>query len=485
MAAAESRQGSNWWANWPLNRYFNLIAIIVLLCLALVLALAARQFFLYQQCQKAVTAADRLLFAYTSFKDHLNESLLLSQPVDLMPVSDELLHMGAQIEALTAHELVPGELRSSLPTRAELVALEVQLRTVRESSQDSRERSSLIRMLNGLNVELQQFRFHLSDYTQGILIGLHKTIVGALGLIVLLSCTLLYLLNRYLALPILRLCRLVTRQEHEDAGKKICSFSTLKSRVSSLAAQLDSLPPAAASENHQQGDAVAASAILYRYASTGFLSVELASEQINHINGIMNYSQTLMDVGKRQGMAGEKQKLVQALHREEKKATDLLTAVQKLGQWQGSQTGQVSMQAVFSLLRKILAQPLRVEGIRLDLPEECLVESRVARGDLWLVLLSVLQLGRFHLNQHHGLPQYPPEKVLSLAVHHLDRDAQRLVLHCLNSTGLWSHSPAANVFPPLSFCAELLAVHGAGLSRQETGSGEIIVLDLPCRIPAT
>ncbi|NLZ16877.1 MAG: hypothetical protein GX087_03980 [Desulfobulbaceae bacterium] len=484
MTDAESRQRGNWWANWPLNRYFNLIAIIVLLCLALVLALAARQFFLYQQCQKAVIAADRLLFAYTAFKGHLNESLLLSQPVDFMPVNDELLYMGAQVKALTAHELVPAELRSSLPTRAELVALEVQLRTVSESSQDSRERTSLIRMLNGLNVELQQFRFHLSDYTQGILLGLHKTIVGALGLIVLLSCTLLYLLNRYLALPILQLCRLAAPQEHEDA-EKICSFFTLKSRVSTIAAQLAALPTAAASENQQQGDTVAASACLYRYASSGFLSVDLASEQINHINGIMNYTQTLMDVGKRQGMAGEKQKLVQALHREEKKATDLLAAVQKLGQWQGSQAGQVSMQAVFSLLRKILAQPLRVESIRLDLPEECLVESRVARGDLWLVILSVLQLGRFNLNQHPSLPQHLSEKVLSLAVHLLDRDAQRLVLHCLNSSGMWSHSPAANVFPPLSFCAELLAVHGAGLSRQETGSGEIIVLDLPCRIAAT
>ena len=93
------------------------------------------------------------------------------------------------------------------------------LRAIQEQRQEkTKETAELVRSLNNTNVGLQQFRFSLSDHNQTILLGLHRIIVGALGLIVVLSCTLLYLLNRHLATPMLNLCRLTAAEGESKEG---------------------------------------------------------------------------------------------------------------------------------------------------------------------------------------------------------------------------------------------------------------------------
>ena len=190
------------WSHWPLNRLFAAITTTVLVFLALVLVLGVRQYLLYHQCRDAVTSSDRLLFQFTAIKEHLNESLLAGKDINLRAFNGELQHLEKEVEGLTGNILVPEGLKGSLPTRVDLVGLEVQLRAIQEQRQEkTKETAELVRSLNNTNIGLQQFRFSLSDHNQTILLGLHRIIVGALGLIVVLSCTLLYLLNRHLATP--------------------------------------------------------------------------------------------------------------------------------------------------------------------------------------------------------------------------------------------------------------------------------------------
>jgi len=197
------------WNDWPLQRIFPLITGLVLIFLTLVLALGLRQYLFYNQCRQAVAASDRLLFQFTSIKDHLNESLVLVETVNLRDLSDELQLLEKELGHLTDNILVPEGLKARLPARVELIGLEVQLRAIQEHPQEKgQETVALVRSLNRINIGLQQFRFGLGDHTQQILLGLHKIIAGALGLIVVLSCSLLFWLNRSLTGPILGLCRL-------------------------------------------------------------------------------------------------------------------------------------------------------------------------------------------------------------------------------------------------------------------------------------
>ena len=224
------------WIGLPLNRLFAAITAVVLACLLLVTALGVRQYLLYHRCQQAVAASDRLLFRFTSIKGHLNESLILGAEVNLQNLNNELQQLEGEAEGLHRNLLVPEGLKPSLLSRVDLVNLEVRLRAVQERREEKvREAAELVRALTAANIGLQQFRLHLGDHTQAILLGLHRIIVGALGLIVALTCSLLILLNHHLAAPMLRLCALTARPGASGgAGDAACSLQELTERVAGL-----------------------------------------------------------------------------------------------------------------------------------------------------------------------------------------------------------------------------------------------------------
>ena len=318
--------GTNWgWAHQPLNRIFFGITATVLVFLTLVLALGVRQYLLYHQCQQAVATGDHLLFKFTAIKDHLNESLILGQDINLQAFNGELQNLEKETEGLTGNILVPEGLKAALPSRLDLVGLEVRLRSIQDKRADkSKETAELARSLNGININLQQFRFHLTDYTQTILLGLHKIIVGALGLIVSLTCTLLFLLNRHLAAPILNLCRLTAPLAGEGEGNgPECSLHTLIGRITGQLAGDAMREGEPGDLNLSDPATLQREAIRYRYAVTGCIGTDLASELTNSINGVINYTQTLVDIDQESGGPPQAGHLYLALVKEVQKTADL------------------------------------------------------------------------------------------------------------------------------------------------------------------
>jgi len=466
------------WSHWPLKRLFFAITATVLIFLALVLILGVRQYLLYHQCRQAVADGDRLLFQFTAIKDHLNESLILGEDVALHAFNGELQHLEKEAEGLQGNILVPEGLKGSLPSRVDLVGLEVRLRTIQEKRQEKiRETAELVRFLNRTTIGLQQFRFLLSDHTQTILLGLHRIIVGALGLIVVLSCTLLYLLNRHLAAPMLDLCRLIAEKGEGDPP---CSLATLTERIGSLLVATGPFHGTSNAVDPVDPGRMQQEALRYRYAVTGWIGAELASELTNRLNGVINYTQTLIDIDE-QGV-GQQQTAgrYQALVKEERKTADLIAALQRVGQWQPDRgASSIALSVLFRMVALLLDKPLRAESITLRLPAECRHEATMAAGDLWLVLLTLLQQGRRALNREGagGLP----EKRLSVECRSLPGADLRLCLVLTNSAGAWDEERPGSAWPSLLFCAHLLQRHQASLTAEAVAPGKRLLLTLPCR----
>lgn len=471
------------WAHWPLKRLFFFITVAVLVFLAIVLALGVRQYLLYHQCRQAVTNGDRLLFQFTALKDHLNESLILKEDINLHAFNGELQNLEKEVEGLTGNILVPEGLKGSLPTRVDLVGLEVRLRAIQEQRQEkTRETAELVRSLNNTNVGLQQFRFLLSDHTQAILLGLHRIIVGALGLIVVLSCTLLYLLNRHLAAPMLNLCRLTADDQETGEGSYAdCSMEMLTTRINGLLAGTVERQWTQGGVDLADPRQLHEEARRYRYAVTGCLGSELASELTNRINGVINYTQTLIDINEQGDNRPQAAGLYQSLITEEKKTAELVAALQRVSQWQPAPgASSIPLSPLFRMVELVLEKPLRAESIVLSLPAECCQEVTVAAGDLWLVLLTLLQQGRRALNREAAAgPQ--TDKRLNVDCRVQSGEHLRLSLILSNTAGAWAEESGGSVWPSLTFCTHLLQMHRAALTLDTTSQGERLLLDLPCR----
>lgn len=466
-------------ADWPLNRVFFVVAVAVLFFLGLVLALGARQYLLYRQCSQAMTEGDQLLFQFTAVKDHLNESLILREHVNLRALNGELQELEKSAEALTRNLLVPEGLKSSLPSRGDLVGMEVRLRAIQEQPEEkTRETAELARLLNSVNIGLQQFRFGLSDHTQIILQGLHKIIVGAMGLIVALSCSLLALINQRVAAPILELCALTADADEEDETAP-CSLRMLTARVRNLLANADQRRRAPDNLLLDDPEQLRRAALRYRYAVTGCIAAELASELTNRINGVINYTQTLIDLDEQGGDRNQARLVRQSLASEEKKTAELVGAMQRIGQWQPPRASSVSLSTLFRLLALVLEKPLRAESITLDLPGECNLEAAVAAGDLWLALLALIEQGRRALNR--AAPGAQGEKRLQVECRIHPGQSRRLTLTLTNTANAWDDNGADAVWPPLSFCTRLLEMHGASLVPDPTGDPTRLLLELPYR----
>jgi hypothetical protein len=464
------------WRDWPLNRVFVTITATVLLFLTLVLALGARQFLLYHQCRQAVVLGDRLLFQFTAITNHLTESLILGEEVNLRSLEDELQQLDQEVAELARNILVPEGLKAQLPSRIDLVGLEVRLRAIQEQRQDQvQERTELVRTLNRLNMGLQQFRFLLGDHTQAILLGLHKIIAGALGMIVVVSCSLLFFINRKLAAPILSLCRLTADDDAEEGAT--CSLHVLNARIRDLLTRckgrrlIETVDPA----DHEQ---VRHAALLYRCAAAGCIGAELASELTNRLNGVINYIQALIDLEHQEDNRESAAVLFPALVNEAQKTAELVGALQRISQWQPGRDANLSLRTVFRLLALIFVKSLRSEGIALRLPDDCAYETSVSAGDLFLVLCALLQRGRRILKHSPIDPQ--SERQLRIEWKLYPGDQHRLTLLLSNSADSWEEDIPASIWPSLPFCAHLLQRYDASLTQETTPSSRL-VLNLPCR----
>jgi hypothetical protein len=370
-----------------------------------------------------------------------------------------------------------------LPTRVDLVGMEVQLRAIQEQRQEkTKETAELVRSLNNTNIGLQQFRFSLSDHNQTILLGLHRIIVGALGLIVVLSCTLLYLLNRHLATPMLNLCRLTeTEGESKEGGELECSLETLTRRINGLLAGTGELQKGTGTVDLTDPGQLQREALRYRYAVTGCIGAELASELTNRINGVINYTQTLIDIDELGDNRHQAAGLYHSLIQEEKKTAELVAALQRISQWQPARGGSsISLASLFRMLTLVLDKPLRAESIVLSLPIDCRHEVTVAAGDLWLVLLTLLQQGRRALSREAAGAQ--TEKRLSMECRVHTGEPRRLSLVLTNSAAAFDDDSAGSVWPSQTFCTHLLQMHQATLAIEATPDGERLLIDLPHRV---
>ncbi|MDO8946036.1 MAG: hypothetical protein Q7U88_02625 [Desulfocapsaceae bacterium] len=191
----------------PLKAMFLASTGIAIFLLTMVTILGVKQYILYQHCEQVVTASRQLLFEFSTIKEHINETLITQKKIQFKDILGEIEELEADITLIRNDILIPEEFKQGFISQIDLVGLVVKLRAVQETidTPSPEQLSTLTALLRSMFGRVSQFHQGLSSYTQALLLGLHKTLVGCLALVVFVVSTLLFLINRSITNPILQL----------------------------------------------------------------------------------------------------------------------------------------------------------------------------------------------------------------------------------------------------------------------------------------
>ena len=230
----------------PLKKTLLLTTGIAILLLSIVTILGVKQYLLYQHCNLVVTASKQLLFQFSGIKEHINEALIIRGKIQFKDIYGEIEDLESDIALFENDILIPENFKQGFITQIDLVGLGVKLRSVQETTDitSPEQLSTLTALLRSMYSRITQFHQGLSSYTQSLLLGLHKTLVGCLALTIFVVSTLLFLVNRSISRPILQLGQILrsfaargTHPQTEQNKSIDISIHEIVNAVSSLSVE--------------------------------------------------------------------------------------------------------------------------------------------------------------------------------------------------------------------------------------------------------
>lgn len=219
-----------------LTKVFRIVTYTAILLLIIVGILGLRQYYIFRHCEQVTNRSSQLLFQFTSIKDHINETLITDGVINIKELTAELQGFDTHIDQIMHDILIPDEFKLSLIHQTDLVGLIVGMRAIgKTKTSGSKERLiSFIGKLHLIHSRLQQFNTVLNTYTQSLLLGLHKSLVGFLALTIFVISSMLFLVNRFISDPILGLCKKISSIYRGENGPETDRFSCTETSIDEL-----------------------------------------------------------------------------------------------------------------------------------------------------------------------------------------------------------------------------------------------------------
>lgn len=204
-----------------LRKLFPSLTGIVILLLAAIAILGGKQYLLYRHCELILDRSNEIIFQFNSIREHVNDSLITGKAIDIQVTGKELLGFDQELKGIIDDVLIPEEFKLSFISEVDLMGLVVQLRAIRDNvlQSSAEQRLRLSTSLRSISNRLHGFHKLLAGYTRSLLLNLYKVIVGTLALVIFFTTTMLLLINRFIAVPIVRLCSLAGSPAENDPVK--------------------------------------------------------------------------------------------------------------------------------------------------------------------------------------------------------------------------------------------------------------------------
>ncbi len=462
-----------------LKRVFSLFTFATIGLLVLVILLAGKQYLLYRQCDKLVDSSQHLLFQFTGIKEHINETLLQDKTLNNAEIIKEIQTLDSDLTLILEDVLIPEEFKLTFISQVDLVNLTVTLRNIQndDKATGSEYPAKLTTQLRQIHSKLTAFNQLITRYTQKQLLGLHRALVGLLAIIIAMVSIMLMVINQYITSPIIHYCRAIFPEE-----KDTISLFTLHKSIENMATQQ---PQEKSVQPNKKN--IAELSRLYRNSSIGNMFGGISNELTNRSNGIINYTQALLDLSDDLQLDHDTKTLLQKLFIEEKKMAELLThMIQFTGGSDNGMAKSLSLDDIFSHIDTLVQGTLKNDRINLlvtlDDPARTL---NYHVNDLQLVILSALQNSRIALKRKDTETTEEMQKQIDISVDDIS-STEKISITIrdngspweLNSTQMASVSDRP--WHNMHFCHDFLQTFNGELHvTREPDKSNLCVIEIP------
>ena len=250
--------------------------------LALVVVLGLLQYRFTHEYDTIIYQGEKILFRFDTLRELLTRSMLAGTSTDVEDVAGKIDALNVDLNRLLENPLVPGEYKLALINQVDLPGMALLARKVALDPEDSKTVLQLHDQLRSLADNLMQFDRVLTSQMKTRLIRFQGLAIGALTLIIASVSLLVLFLYQKALMPLITLDQYLQQTNLHDplpVDPKACrEIAELTEKINELI--LEGVYSASRSEDGR--------------GRFSFSPQELNSLS-NALNGIMNYTQLLLD----------------------------------------------------------------------------------------------------------------------------------------------------------------------------------------------
>ena len=250
--------------------------------LALVVVLGLLQYRFTHEYDTIIYQGEKILFRFDTLRELLTRSMLAGTSTDVEDVAGKIDALNVDLNRLLENPLVPGEYKLALINQVDLPGMALLARKVALDPEDSKTVLQLHDQLRSLADNLMQFDRVLTSQMKTRLIRFQGLAIGALTLIIASVSLLVLFLYQKALMPLITLDQYLQQTNLSDplpVDPKACrEIAELTEKINELI--LEGVYTANRSEDGR--------------GRFSFSPQELNSLS-NALNGIMNYTQLLLD----------------------------------------------------------------------------------------------------------------------------------------------------------------------------------------------
>lgn len=461
-----------------LKHVFSLFTFATIGLLLVVIFFAGKQYILYRQCDALVRSSQHLLFQFTGIKEHINEILLQGNSLNNAEIIHEIRNLDDDLSTILDDVLIPEEFKLNFISQVDLVNLTVSIRSIKtiKTISDPSQLAKLTSQLRTIHSKLTAFNQLISRYTQKQLLGLHRALVGLLAMTIAIVSIMLLVINQYVTSPIISYCRSAFPEEKDSI-----TLFTIHKAIENMAATPDKTY--AVETNSKNIDEMSR---LYRNSSIGNLLGGISNELTNRANGIINYTQALLDLSKDLQLDRDTEVLLKKLFIEEKKMAELISHTLQFTGGSEIATSR-TVEEIFVHISALVEGTFKND--RIDLSVDLMDPTRILNyhvSDLQLVILSALQSSRIALNRDNNKATSANDKNIRIFFNE-DKIAENRVVIQIEDNGFpWklnsTQTADASKRPwhNMNFCNDFLHTFGGSLQiSREINQKNLCVIDIP------